>query len=190
MVDAARETIENAARISVNRHWRLFLIEGIVLMVLGAGAVLIPVVASLAAAIFLGWLFFVGGIVGLLTTLSAGRSAPGFWWSILSALVTIGAGVLLVGWPVGGAFSLTLVLAAYLGAEGLISILYAIEHRRQLSARWGWLIVNGVIDLVLAATIIWLLPLAALWILGLFIGIDFIFGGASLIAMALAARRS
>jgi uncharacterized membrane protein HdeD (DUF308 family) len=158
-------------------------------MILGIGAVLIPVVASLAVAIFLGWLFLIGGIVGFVTTLM-GRHAPGFWWSLISAIITIIAGVYLVGWPLTGAVSLTLVLAAYLVAEGIMSMLFAYEHRRQLSARWGWLFLNGIIDLFLAGIIVWLLPLAAVWALGLMVGIDFIFGGASLVGMALAARNA
>jgi len=87
-----------------------------------------------------------------------------------------------------GAVSLTVVLAAYLVAEGIASMLFAYEHRRQLPARWGWLFFNGIIDLFLAGIIIWLLPFAAVWGLGIIIGIDFIFGGASLIGMAFAAR--
>jgi len=172
---------------SIKGHWKLFLVEGIVLVVLGIGAMLIPVVASLAVAIFLGWLFLVGGIVGAITTLM-GRHVPGFWWSLISAAITIVAGLYLVGWPFAGAVSLTVVLAAYLVAEGIASMLFAYEHRRQLPARWGWLFFNGVIDLFLAGIIIWLLPFAAVWGLGIIIGIDFIFGGASLIGMAFAAR--
>src|SRR5882672_10156468 len=172
---------------TIKGHWKLFLVEGIVLVVLGMGAILIPVVASLAVAIFLGWLFLMGGIVGAVTTLM-GRHVPGFWWSLISAAITIIAGLYLVGWPFAGAVSLTVVLAAYLVAEGIASMLFAYEHRGQLPSRWGWLFLNGIIVLFLAGIIIWLLPFAAVWALGLIIGIDFIFGGASLIGMALAAR--
>jgi uncharacterized membrane protein HdeD (DUF308 family) len=172
---------------SVRDHWRLFLIEGIVLMVLGVGAVLIPILAGLAVAIFLGWLFLVGGIAGAVATLMA-RRAPGFGWSLLSAAITIVAGVFLIGWPLGGAISITLVLAAYLVLDGIVSMMFALDHRRELSGRWGWLLANGVIDIVLAAIIMLVLPVAALWVLGIFIGIDFLFGGASMIALALAAR--
>jgi uncharacterized membrane protein HdeD (DUF308 family) len=174
---------------SVREHWRLCLVEGLVLIVLGIGAVLIPVVASLAAAITLGIMFLIGGLVGLVATLT-GRHAPGFWWSLLSAIVTMVAGVLILGWPVGGALSITLVLAAYLVVDGILSMLFAVEHRRQLSQRWGWVFVNGILDLVLAGILIWFLPAAALWGLGLIIGIDFIFGGSSLLALALAARNA
>src|ERR1700680_1246247 len=85
---------------AIRGHWKLFLIEGIVLILLGVAAILVPVLASLAVAIFLGWLFLIGGIVGGITTLTA-RKAPGFWWSLLSSVITIIAGLLLIGWPLG-----------------------------------------------------------------------------------------
>jgi uncharacterized membrane protein HdeD (DUF308 family) len=172
---------------SIKDHWTLFLVEGIILVVLGMAAILVPAVASLAVALFLGWLFLIGGIVGAVTTMMHRRSA-GFLWSLLSSIVTLIAGLLLIGWPVGGAVSLTFVLAAYLVAEGIASMMFAYQHRGQLPARWGWLFLNGAVDLMLAGIILWLLPAGALWALGLFIGIDFVFGGFSLITMALAAR--
>lgn len=173
----------------IKEHWKLFLIEGIVLIFMGAAAILVPVLASLTVAIFLGWLFLIGGIVGGITTLTA-RRAAGFWWSLLSSIITIVAGLLLIGWPLGGAISLSVVLAAFLVADGIATMLFAYEHRLQMSGRWGWLFLNGLIDLLLAAIIVWLLPFAAVWALGLIIGIDFIFGGASLIGMALGQHRS
>jgi uncharacterized membrane protein HdeD (DUF308 family) len=167
--------------------WRIFLVEGIILLLLGVGALLIPAVASVAVAILLGWLFMIGGLVGLATTVM-GRRAPGFGWALVSSLVTIAAGVFLAVWPLSGVISLTLVLAVYLAADGVISIFFAIDHRRQMTQRWGWLLFNGILDIVMAAIIFMVLPGAAYWVLGLLIGIDFVFAGASLIAIAIAAR--
>ncbi len=174
---------------ALHRLWKVFLAEGIVLVALGTAAILVPAIASLAVAIVLGWVFLLGGIVGLIAAL-VGRDGPGFWWAAVSALISIVAGFVLVGWPVGGAVSLTFVLTAFLIADGLVTILFALEHRRQLSQRWGWLTVNGVLDLVLAAIILLALPTSALWALGLIVGIDLVFGGWSLIAIALAARKA
>jgi uncharacterized membrane protein HdeD (DUF308 family) len=173
---------------AVRAHRQLYLAEGIVLMLLGIGAVLIPVLASLAVAIFLGWLFLLGGAMGAITTLM-GRQAPGFWWALVSSVITLVAGFFMIGWPLTGAVSITLVLAAYLAADGVVTIFFALDHSRQLSQQWGWMVVNGVIDLLMAALIVWVIPFAALWVLGLIVGIDFIFGGASLISMAVALRR-
>jgi uncharacterized membrane protein HdeD (DUF308 family) len=85
-------------------------------------------------------------------------------------------------------FTLTAVLIAFLVVEGIVSIFYAIEHRNAASAHWGWMLVSGLIDLVLAGLLFSGLPGSAVWAVGLIVGINLIFGGWSLIAMALAAR--
>ncbi len=171
----------------LKRFSNAFLIEGVVLVILGVAAIVLPQFASLAIDILLGWLLLIGGAFGLAVTIMA-RDMPGFWWALISAIVTIVAGVLLIGWPVSGVFSLTFVLTAFLIADGLLMILFGFDHRRMLSQRWGWFVANGVIDLILAMIIILGLPGTALWVLGLIVGIDLLFGGMSLIAMALAAR--
>jgi len=172
---------------SVRDHWVMFLIEGVILVVLGLLAIVVPVVATIAVAIFLGWLFLISGIVGLITTFWA-RHAPGFWWALVSAVLAIAAGIVLLGWPISGAISLTLLLIVFFIIEGVASIMYAFEHKKELSGQWGWMLVSGIIDLILAA-IIWAgLPGTAAWALGLLVGINMLFGGASLIAMALHAR--
>jgi uncharacterized membrane protein HdeD (DUF308 family) len=174
---------------SVRDHWMLFLIEGIVLVVLGVLAILVPMVATIAVAILIGWLFFISGVVGLITTFMM-RNAPGFWWSLLSAVLGIVAGIILFGWPILGAISLTLVLTAFFIIEGVASIMYALEHRKELTGRWAWMLVSGIVDLLLAFVILTGLPGTAVWALGLLVGINMLFGGTSLIAMALHARSS
>ena len=74
--------LQRALAQSIREHWTLFLIEGIVLVVLGLLAIIIPPIATIAVTIFLGWLFLISGVVGLVTTFWA-RHAPGFWWSLL-----------------------------------------------------------------------------------------------------------
>jgi uncharacterized membrane protein HdeD (DUF308 family) len=183
------ERIERAALSALHDHWVLFLVEGIVLLVLGAVAIIVPPLATLAFTIFFGWLLFISGIVGLVTTFWM-RQAPGFWWSLLSAVLGIVAGLALIGWPVRGALSLTIVLVAFFIIEGVASIMFSLEHKREMAGRWGWMLVSGVIDLLLALMIFAGLPSTAAWAIGLLIGINMIFGGTALIAMALHARGS
>jgi uncharacterized membrane protein HdeD (DUF308 family) len=172
---------------AVRRHWGLFLTEGIVLVVLGILALLAPAIASVAATVFFGWLLLLSGIMGLVATFRA-RHAPGFWWSLLSAAIGIVAGVLLIGWPLLGTLSLTAVLIAFLFAEGVVTIMYALEHRSALSGRWGWMLASGIVDVGLGLVLLLGLPGTALWAIGLLLGINLIFGGWALIFMALHAR--
>ncbi|SHH10599.1 HdeD family acid-resistance protein [Bradyrhizobium erythrophlei] len=173
---------------AVHEHWKAFLFEGILLVILGLAAMIVPPLASLAVTIFLGWLFLISGIAGLALTFWA-RRMPGFWWSLISAVLGIVAGIVLLARPVEGTLTLTIVVGAYFLAEGVATIMYALEHRRELSERWSWLLVAGIMDLLIAAVIIAGLPGSALWAVGLLVGINLLFGGATLIGMALAARK-
>ncbi|MGH6676742.1 MAG: HdeD family acid-resistance protein, partial [Xanthobacteraceae bacterium] len=105
--------IERALVNSIHKHWALFLAEGIVLVILGAAAIVLPAIATITFAIFIGWLLLISGVVGLITTLWMHRRVPGFWWSLISAFIGIVAGVLLLLWPLTGVLSLTLVLSAF-----------------------------------------------------------------------------
>ena len=116
------------------------------------------------------------------------RPAPGFWWSLLRRLLGIAVGVLLLASPLSGAISLTIVLVVFFIIEGGASIMFALDHKRELSGQWGWMLVSGIIDLVLAALIFAGLPSTAAWAIGLLVGINMVFGGMALIAMALHAR--
>jgi uncharacterized membrane protein HdeD (DUF308 family) len=185
-----RTDTDQVARVvatTLHEHWVAFLVEGIILVVLGAAAILIPPLATLSVAIFLGWLFLISGIVGLVSTIRM-RQAPGFSWSLLSAVVGIAAGIVLIGWPVSGALSLTLVAIVFFTVEGVATIMYALEHKRELSGRWGWMLVSGIVDLFLAGVIFAGFPFSAAWAIGLLVGINMVFGGVALIGMALHAR--
>lgn len=181
------DQVQTALTQSMRDHWKLFLFEGIVLVLLGALAIVLPPLATLAVTIVFGWLLLISGVIGLITTFWA-RHAPGFWWSLFSAVVGIAAGIVLLAWPLSGSVTLTLVLIMFFVIEGVASIMYAIEHRRQYSGRWLWMLVSGIVDLILAGIIFAGLPGTALWALGLLLGINLVFGGASLIAMAMHAR--
>jgi uncharacterized membrane protein HdeD (DUF308 family) len=172
----------------IHAHWRVFLAEGALLVVLGLAAIAIPVLAGVATAVFLGWVFVVAGGVGLAATLRA-RQAPGFALALASAILALVAGLVLLWNPLAGLVTLTYVLIAFFIAEGVVNILLGLSHRKDMSGKWEWIVLNGVIDLVLAVIIIAGLPGTLAWALGMLIGIDLLFGGASMVAVALEARK-
>ena len=149
--------LQQAVATAIHEHWKLFLIEGVILALLGVAAIAVPWIATLAFTLVLGWLFLISGIVGLVTTFWM-RGMPGFWWSLFSAIIAIAAGIILLTSPVSGALSLTFVLIAFFVIEGILTIMYAIEHRNQLSGRWGWMLASGIVDLILAGIIFAGLP--------------------------------
>ena len=181
--------IEAVAEHTMARHWQIFFIEGVVLVVLGIAALALPPLATIAVAVLFGWILLLGGVFGFVTTI-IGRHAPGFVWSLLSSIVAIVAGALIFFSPGVGALSLTFILTGFLAADGIITIMLALDYRRASHGRWVGLMINGVIDLILAALIVVALPQSAAWAIGIIVGVDMLFGGSSLIALALAARNT
>ena len=140
--------LRNQLALTIHRHWKLFLIQGIVMMVLGFLAVAEPNVATLAVTLFAGWLFFIGGVFRAASAWHS-RQMPGFAWSMLTALLLVALGLILILRPLAGVLTLTMVLVAFFIVEGIASIIGAIEHRRHLRS-WGWVLFSGIVDLLLA----------------------------------------
>lgn len=178
MLDHEREVIHD--------HWVLFLIQGVLLAALGFLALGAPLVATVVAVKLAGWLFLIGGIVGL-ATFFTGRDVPGSIWSFLGAALAILVGLYLLRQPLAGMLSLTLVLMAFFIAQGITQIFAAVAHRRVLNS-WGWVLVSGIIDLILAAIILAGWPETSAWVLGLLVGVNLLMYGIALIMTALASR--
>lgn len=179
MTDRAREAIRE------NRT--LFMIEGAVMVVLGLIAILWPQIATLTTAVFVGWLFIIGGIVRLVSTFRH-REAPGFWWSVLTGVLAVVVGFILVADPFAGALTLTVVLIAMFVIEGVFQIVAGIEFRKAAASSWVWMIVSGVIDLALAVLLLAGWPGTAVWAVGLLVGINLLFAGVALFMTAMAAK--
>ena len=191
----------NPAAQSAHKHRALYVFEGLALIVSGCLAITIPSINNAAATWALGWLFLVSGALGLITTFWA-RHVPGFWWSLVSALLAVLVGIVLIanhtqdlyggliGWPFTRATigPMRTLLVLFFLIEGGASIMFAIEHRRQISGRWAWMLASGVVDLVLGMIIVFNLPGTSAWTMGLLVAINMILGGSSLIAMGLHTR--
>ena len=181
------EEVESKIVKAMHEHWRLYLSEGAGLLILGLIAVAVPPLTTLAETILFGWLFMVSGVIGLFTTFWM-RGVPGFRWSLASAVLAILAAIWLLAQPIAGPLTLTAVLILFFLIEGISSIMFAIDHRRELSGQWEFMLLSGLVDLVLCVMIATGLPSTAVWALGLLVGINMVFGGVALIAMALHAR--
>ena len=173
---------------SARPYWLQMLVEGIILVILGWLALFLPYFApTVALNTIIGWLFVVAGLVGLVTTAS-GRHGPGFWWSLLSAVLAIAVGSILMEWPTANSIPITYVLTVFFVIEGIATIMYALDHRRQLSGRWEWMVASGCVDLALAALVVLGLPTTAPLAVGILVGVNMVFGGSAMVAMAIYAH--
>src|SRR5271169_1174858 len=104
--------MQGAVRDALGAHWRLFLFQGAIMITLGVLAVAVPVAATIAVDVYIGWLFLISGIIGLVAMFSA-EDIPAFLWTLITAVLSVAVGVLLVWKPVEGALSLTILLTAF-----------------------------------------------------------------------------
>lgn len=180
------EDVGQQAREAIRSHWVLFLIQGVIMIILGVLAVGEPMVATLAVTLFAGWLFLFSGIVGLAGIFTA-RRVPGFWWALIMALLAIVVGIYLIWRPLSGTLSLTLAVGAFFGAQGIVQIITAIGHHKVLRS-WVWMLVTGIANVILALIIWGGFPGTAEWVLGLLFGINLLLWGFSLVMTAIACR--
>jgi uncharacterized membrane protein HdeD (DUF308 family) len=176
-----------AMKNALRTHWRLFRVQGVLMVTLGILAVAWPVVATLAVDIYVGWLFLFSGVIGLVAMFST-KDLPAFLWNLITAALSVAVGVLLLLRPAEGAVSLTLVLAAFFVAEGLFQVVTSIAYRDVIGSAPGWMIVSGVADLALAVLIVLGWPMSAAWVPGLLVGINLITSGVAILMTARAAR--
>jgi uncharacterized membrane protein HdeD (DUF308 family) len=178
---------QRAIQDMLRTYWVLFLVQGIVMMALGVLAVIWPQFSTLAADIYIGWMLLLSGVMGLVTMFFA-PDVPAFLWSLLTAALSLLCGVLLLWHPVEGAVSLTLVLIAFFIAEGIFQIVGAVRYRDSLPESWGWMLMSGVADLILAGLIISGWPGSASWALGLVVGVNLVTSGLAITMAALGGR--
>lgn len=164
------------------KNRKLLIFEGIILVLLGIFAIILPNIFTLGIELLLGWLFLAGGIVQSFRTFQS-MHAEGFWPSLIASLIAIAIGIMLLLYPIGGMITLTLLLTIFFVVEGIAKIILAIELRNQLP-RWGWMLFSGILALAIAGIIWSQWPSSAYWVIGLLVGINMLFFGMSLLAIA------
>lgn len=166
----------------LQKHWRLFLIEGVILMLLGIAAVVIPQFFSVVTVLFLGWIIVLAGAIHVGRALFFSEM-PGFGlWLVLGALQII-VGYLLIADPIAGVMTLTMMMTVFFALEGVIKIYWAFMLRPL--PQWNFVLFSGVTALLFAVVILVFWSETAHWLLGLFVGINMIILGWSIVKMSL-----
>jgi len=161
-------------------------IEGVALVVLGVLALIAPLAAGVAAAVMIGWILILSGIIGLISAFS-GRLHAHREWGVLSAAIALIIGLLILINPIVAAVGVTILLGAYLFVDGVALLGLAFDQRKRAANRWVWLAASGVLDLILAVVLLTLNPAGATFLIGLIIGLDLIAAGAALLLIHRAA---
>ena len=158
-----------------------------VLMILaGVLAIIVPPVASIGVTLVFGWLLAFSGVMHLVFAWRT-HTAGGLIWELLLGILYIGVGGYLLLRPAAGLVSLTLALAIYLFAEGILEVFFAFVSRPLPGS--GWILLDGIITLVLGVMIWRTWPSDAEWVIGLLVGISMLFSGITRLMLPLTARR-
>lgn len=177
---------ESALRSIVSRHRTWFIVLGVVLILLGTGAILFPFLTTIAAKIFLGWLFLIGGIVQVVHAFST-KAWSEFFLNLLIGLLYLVAGGWLAFLPLTGILTLTILLAFLFIFEGVMEA--ALAFRIRPHEGWGWMLLAGIVAVLVGVLIIAQLPSSATWAIGLLVGINMISTGWAYLFLALAAGK-
>ncbi|HPW45219.1 MAG TPA: HdeD family acid-resistance protein [bacterium] len=171
---------------AVHNSWKWFLSVGVLLIILGIIAISAPLAAAIAIEILLGWIFVGSGIIRAIH-LYQERKASGFLSKIVGALLYLAAGGILLLFPVRGVATLTLILAIFFILSGVLRIVTSLELRSL--PNWGWILLSGSLAILLGIMIWTRWPSSSAWAIGLMVGIDFLFGGLSLVMCAIAMKK-
>ena len=170
---------------AIRGKWIWLVALGIALIVLGTILLGSPVIATLATVTALGVLILVGGgmeVVGAFWC----QEWSGFFLALLSGILGVVVGLMLLGNPIQGGITLTILLASFLFVGGIFKAVAAIAQRFE---GWGWLLLSGAIDVVLGVMIWRELPMSGLTIIGVLVGISIIFRGVSWLMVGFALKR-
>ena len=170
---------------AIRGKWIWLVVLGISLIVLGTILLGFPVIATLATVTALGVLILLGGgmeVVGAFWC----HEWSGFFIALLSGILGVVVGLMLLGNPIQGGITLTILLASFLFVGGIFKVVASLTHR---FGGWGWLLLSGAIDIVLGIMIWAELPMSGLTIIGLLVGISAIFRGVSWLMLGLTLKQ-
>ena len=161
------------------------IVWGVLLIVAGIIAIVLPAPAALAATLLLAWLFVFAGVVELVYAFHQ-RAHDGFGWKLAGGLAMLALGVVMLLFPIASIATLALVIAAFLLASGVSSVMLALKLKPKNG--WGWVLFDGALSIVIAMLIALGWPANSISFVGILVGICMISGGVWRIVLGRALR--
>lgn len=168
----------------LRRNWGWFLALGAALVLLGMIALGCAVTTTIVSLLLFGWFLIAGGVIEIVHAFWA-RQWSGFFLELSLGVLQLVVGWMVVENPLEAGLTLTLLMAVFFIFGGVFRMVTALTM--PFEGRW-WLFFSGLVNLVLGVMIWRRWPSDALWVIGMFIGIDLIFHGWWLVMLALSVR--
>src|SRR5215470_13407790 len=186
-LEEAAQVMREAMRETVKRHSIWYLVQSGLMIVAGILALIYPVVSSVAVVFFLGWLLIFSGILQGISLIGA-HDVPHFWLQLISVVLFVIVGLLFLRNPGESLLTLTLLLIVFFMVEGISKVIFSLTIRP--FPKWGWVLASGIVGIVLAFYLWANIPVTAIWLLGVVLGIELISEGAALGTLVWHARKN
>ena len=180
-LEAAAEAFREAMRQTVKRYSLWYFVEGILVAAAGILAIIYPVISSVSVVFLLGWLLIVSGILQGLSLVGA-RHVPHFWLQLISVILAVLIGLLFLRDSGQGLLPIALLLIVFFMVEGISKVVFALTIRP--IPTWGWVLSSGLLGIILSLFLWVSLPVTAVWLIGLLLGIELISVGAAIALLA------
>ena len=148
---------------------------GVLLILAGVLAVLMPAVAALATIVVFAWLLIFSGAVEVGYAVQRARSHAAFGWALTVGVVTLLLGIATLVLPLAGIASLAMLVGAFLFAGGIGRLVLAFKLRPLRG--WGWVLFDGALSVVVAVLIAVGWPASSIAVIGVLTGLWLIFAG-------------
>jgi uncharacterized membrane protein HdeD (DUF308 family) len=155
-----------------SRGWSIF--WGVLLIIVGILALLMPEIAALATVLTLAWLLIFAGIVEIVHAIQT-RHRDGFGWKLAAGIITLLLGVAILAFPVAGIATLALWIGAFIFAGGIVRLILAFRVRP--AKGWGWVLLDGILSIIIGGLIAWGWPASSIAFIGLLTGFWLLFSG-------------
>lgn len=186
-LDAAAEVFREAVRETVRRHALLYLIQGVLLVIAGVLAIAYPLISSVGAVILLGWLLIISGLAQGISLVGA-RHVPHFWLQLISVVLGVLIGLLFLRDPGQGLLTITLLQIVFFMIDGISKLVFSLTIRP--FPHWGWVLGSGLVGIALSLILLAAMPVTAIWLIGVLLGIELIAVGAAIAHLAWQVRQS
>lgn len=170
----------------LQKHARFAKWIGILFIILGALAIILPGAFTLGLELFLGWLLLIGGVLQAIGGFSS-MGARGWWVQLICGLLSAIVGALFLINPFEAVQVLTMLLAVLFITNGIFRIGTALGSGGAPGS--GMAILNGVFGIIIGGIVWWEWPSSAVWFIGLLVGIDMLFFGLTLLTLSRACKR-
>ncbi len=176
-----------ALKDAAEKHKKGFMALGILSLVLGIVGLFISVAVTIASTIIFGVFAVIAGILFFVEAFSQDGTGTKILMLLVGVLYIIG-GTVMVVYPTMSAVSITLVMAIFLMAIGVVRIISGFMMRQESSA-WIMVVINGVLGLILGALVYSGWPESGAWVIGMFVSIELIVQGITILAISSAAKK-